>query len=151
VAASRENYQIDFVDVENISGNLTDHLRLTPLRDPNKYKLRDLWIDTKTFDLRKARFVIVRYPGVANWNGNSMTVYFGPALQYWIVMRETWSAGGPHGSHLFDVTTLRVAFPASLPDWLFDQAAYDQRQRGGAQIFSTKYSTPQNRFLEARY
>jgi hypothetical protein len=133
VAASRENYQIDFVAVENVNGNPTDHLRLTPLRDSSKYNLRDLWIDTQTFDLRKARIVVVRYPGRANWDGSSMTVYFGPALQYWIVMHEAWSASGPHGSHSFDVTTLRVAFPPSLPNWIFDQAAYNQRQRAGAQ------------------
>jgi hypothetical protein len=60
-----------------------------------------------------------------------MAVDFGPALQYWIVMHQHWWAAGPVGSHTFDVTILRVAFPPALPDWLFDQTQYDQRQRAG--------------------
>lgn len=141
VAATREDYRIDLVSTENIDGNLTDHLRLTPLRSLPKYNLRDLWIDAQTFDLRRARFLIVRHPEKANWNGSAMTVDFGPALQYWIVMRENWFAGGPYGSHLFDVATLRVAFPPTLPGWIFDQSAYDRRQKAGASDLLDKILT----------
>ncbi|HEY6485025.1 MAG TPA: hypothetical protein VIX83_01415 [Candidatus Cybelea sp.] len=46
-------------------------------------------------------------------------------------MHSNWFAGGPYGSHMFDVMTLRVAFPPTLPDWLFDQSAYDRHQKAG--------------------
>ena len=131
VAATREDYRIELVGTEKIDGHLTGHLRLTPLRDSAKYNLRDLWVDTQSFDLRKARFIIEHYPGYPNWTGAAMNVDFGPALQYWIVMHKNWFAGGPYGSHMFDVTTMRVAFPPALPDWLFDQSAYDRHQKAG--------------------
>lgn len=131
VVAATEDYRIDLVGTEKIDCYLTDHLRLTPLRDSVKYNLRDLWVDTQSFDLRKARLIIEHHPDHPNWNGAAMTVDFGPALQYWIVMHSNWFAGGPYGSHIFDVTTLRVAFPPALPDWLYDQSAYDQRQKAG--------------------
>jgi hypothetical protein len=132
VAATRVDYRIDLVGTERIDGRLTNHLRLTPLGDPLKYNLRDLWSDAETFDLRRARFIIANYPGFSNFTGAAMTVNFGPALQYWIVLHESWTAGSPRGTHSFDVTTLRVAFPPELPDWIFDQSAYDRRQRTGA-------------------
>jgi hypothetical protein len=131
VEATREDYRIDLIDTEKIDGHLTDHLRLTPLGDSVRYNLRDLWVDTQSFDLRKARFIIEHHPGYPNWNGAAMTVDFGPALQYWIVMHSNWFASGPYGSHMFDVTTLRVALPPALPDWLFDQSAYDRHQKAG--------------------
>lgn len=131
VAATRVDYRIDLVGTEKIERHVTYHLRLTPLRDALKYNLRDLWIDSETFDLRSARFVIAGYPGYPNFTGALMTVDFGPALQYWIVMHESWTAPGPWGSHSFEVTTLRVAFPQALPGWIFDQSAYDRRQKAG--------------------
>jgi hypothetical protein len=131
VAATRVDYQIDFVGSEKIDGHLSDHLRLTPLGDATKYNLRDLWVDTQTFDLCRARFIIAHYPGFPNFTGAAMTVDFGPALQYWIVMHESWTAGGPRGTHSFDVTTLRVAVPPMLPDWIFNQSAYDRHQNAG--------------------
>lgn len=133
VAATREDYRIDLVGTDKMDGHPTDHLGLTPLRDSAKYNLRDLWIDTQTFDLRKARFIIEHDASDPEWNGAVMTVSFGPALQYWIVMHENWYAVSTlhGGAHTFDVTTLRVAFPPTLPDWLFDQSAYRRHQNAG--------------------
>jgi hypothetical protein len=131
VAATRVDYRIDLIGTEKIDNHPTDHLRLTPLCDATKYNLRDLWVDAQTFDLRRARFIIAHYPSFPNFTGAPMTVDFGPALQYWIVMHESWTAGGPRGTHSFDVTTQRVAFPPALPDWVFDQSAYDRHQRAG--------------------
>ncbi len=53
VAATREDYRIDLVDTEKIDGHLTDHLRLTTLRDPVTYNMRDLWVDTRATLFRR--------------------------------------------------------------------------------------------------
>ncbi len=44
-------YAIEFAGVERVSDIETYHLRLTPLREPHVNKLRELWADTRTFDV----------------------------------------------------------------------------------------------------
>jgi hypothetical protein len=131
VAATREDYRIDLVGSEMIEGHLTSHLRLTPIRDRPQYNLRDLWVDVQTFDLRKARFVFAQRPDDPMRNGATITVYFGAVLQYWIVTHSDWLLQRPHASQAFSLATLRVAFPPALPDWIFDQSAYDRRRKAG--------------------
>jgi hypothetical protein len=106
---------------------VTDHIHLTPLRDLPKYNLRDLWVDTQTFDLRRARFVFVGRPDDPLRNGATLAVDFGPAQQYWIVRHSKWSTV----RYDYDLTTLRVVAPSTLPDWLFDRSAYDQHRKAG--------------------
>jgi hypothetical protein len=110
-----------------IDSHLTDHIHLTPLRDIPKYNLRDLWVDTKTFDLRRAKFVFFGRPDDPLRNQATIAVDFGPAQKYWIARHSKWST--PRND--FDLTTLRVVTPPTLPDWLFDQAAYDQHRKAG--------------------
>jgi len=55
VSTSARAYRISLVGVEP-DGNARDyHLSLQPVRDPLKYRLRDLWVDTQTYTLRRAR------------------------------------------------------------------------------------------------
>jgi hypothetical protein len=44
-------YEITFAGVERVLETETYHLHLRPLRDPNANKLRELWADTRTFDV----------------------------------------------------------------------------------------------------
>jgi hypothetical protein len=60
-------------------------------------------------------------------NGATITVDFGAAQQYWIVRHSTWSAV----RYDYDLTTLRIVTPPALPDWLFDQSAYERHRRAG--------------------
>lgn len=39
--------------IETLEGGATDHLALTPVRDPRRYRLREMWIDAKTFITKK--------------------------------------------------------------------------------------------------
>jgi hypothetical protein len=43
VATQTREYAIDFIDDETIDGTPVYHLRLTPLRNPKKNRLRELW------------------------------------------------------------------------------------------------------------
>jgi hypothetical protein len=129
VAATREDYRIDLVGTEMVEGHLTEHLRLSPVRNRPQYNLRDLWVDAQTFDLRKARFIFAQRPDDPQRNGATITVYFGAVLQYWIVTHSAWFQ--PFRAQAFDLSSLRVAFPPALPDWIFDQSAYDLKRNSG--------------------
>jgi hypothetical protein len=47
-------YDIRLVDVETIDGESAYHLMLNAVTDVERYRLRELWIDTKTFDTLRA-------------------------------------------------------------------------------------------------
>lgn len=49
------NYSITLVGEEPVDGHADYHLKLQPLRDPGKHRLRDLWADESTYDVDKLR------------------------------------------------------------------------------------------------
>lgn len=55
VTSSAHAYRIALAGIEPDEYGPAYHLTLAPLRDPLKYRLRDLWIDTKTFVTDRAR------------------------------------------------------------------------------------------------
>jgi hypothetical protein len=52
-------------------------------------------------------------------------------LGAWVVTRSLWNYDDPPIRYQYDVQNDEIGLPATLPDWLFDQAAYDQHQRDG--------------------
>ena len=55
VSSSAHVYRISLAGIERYAGGSEYHLTLQPLEDPLKYRLRDLWIDTKTYLTQRAR------------------------------------------------------------------------------------------------
>lgn len=55
VTSSAHAYRIALVGIESEEHGRAYHLSLTPLRDPLKYRLCDLWIDTSTYQTERAR------------------------------------------------------------------------------------------------
>lgn len=53
VYARDRAYDMSLVGTDDIDGSPAYHLSLHPLRDPHRYRLRDLWVDTATFAPRK--------------------------------------------------------------------------------------------------
>lgn len=53
VIARLHLYDITLAGTDNIDGSLAYDLKLRPLRDPHKYRLRELWVDTATYAPRK--------------------------------------------------------------------------------------------------
>lgn len=49
VEARSRAYAISLVGVEDASTRPAYHLHLQPLRDPGRFRLRELWVDTKTY------------------------------------------------------------------------------------------------------
>lgn len=48
VTAIHQHYEMRLLDTEPYASGMAYHLGLRPLDDPGKYRLRELWIDTKT-------------------------------------------------------------------------------------------------------
>jgi hypothetical protein len=131
-AFARPDYAIDLVGIETVDDHSTYHLRLRPLTDPAKHNLRDLWVDVTTYDLWKAHY-IGTYGGYGLYASDGLsqsdvTAYFKPVLKYWIVSHMVWTYD--YKGHIdYDTSTVEIAFPSALPDWLFDADAYAQHQK----------------------
>jgi len=48
VITRERDYLITLIAIEDVAGHTDYHLRLKPLRDPRRFRLRDLWIDSVT-------------------------------------------------------------------------------------------------------
>jgi hypothetical protein len=132
-SSSSPNYAIELVGLEDVNGHETYHLRLRPLHDPQKHNLRDLWIDTQTFNLQKAHYLGLYTPGRGT-SASDVTDFFTSVGSYWLVTHAIWTWTNPFdfrevSVYTFDVQTNAIMFPSSLPDWMFDSRAYDRRQR----------------------
>jgi len=118
--------------VEDVNGHRAYHVQLQPRTDPQHRNLRDLWIDTQTFDLWKAHFVGTYRPfPQAPISPTDVTVYFRNVLGRWVVTRAIWTWDDAPISYNFDITNDEIGLPASLPDWLFDAAEYQRHQNAG--------------------
>ena len=118
--------------VETVNGREAYHLELHPTDRPDVHNLRDLWIDVSTYDLLKVHFVGTYRPvPKAPLSPTEATVYFRGVLGAWVVTRSLWNYDDAPIRYQYDVQNDEIGLPATLPDWLFDQAAYDQHQRDG--------------------
>jgi hypothetical protein len=104
------------------------HLTLTPRRDPKRNRLRELWVDAKTLDLRKL---------VAT---DTLFVQGGPEYPVLFTMEFAMYEGIPvitkiHGvvyggydgdGQTVDYTFKDLVFPQTLPDWYFNAREYAQ-------------------------
>lgn len=132
VAVASLPYSVKLLGVEDIEGNPTYHLQLRPLYDPRTHNLRDLWIDTQTYDLRKAHFTGTYAPTLSDLPSDTdATVYFREILGCWVVTRAIWTYLGKADFFTFDVQNDEIALPATLPDWLFDAGAYRMHETAG--------------------
>lgn len=134
VAYAPPRYAITIVGIETVNGHATYHLHLTPLSDPRRHNLRELWVDTTTFDLWNATFDGTYHPLPGTSDGPStFTSEFKPVGPFWINVHQywTWTDFRTSLSWNFERETFAMMFPDSLPDWVFDQAAYDRHRRAG--------------------
>jgi hypothetical protein len=131
VARAKPNYDVTIAGTEIVAGHSTYHLRLKPQGDQQRHNLRDLWVDATTFDLWKAHFTSTYAPGeLLPKSPTDVTVSFLPIASYWVVAHAQWNWEDLEDGFSFeyDVATLDITFPATLPDWLFDERAYRRRE-----------------------
>lgn len=123
VTAGEYDYQVDSLDVE---GQLV-HLKLTPFRDPDRNRLRELWADKTTYELRrlvatdklydltnKRVFGVIFTATLADVGGHlAVTDLHG-------VVGDGYNDDGRE----VDFHFRDIAYPASLPAWYFDAHTY---------------------------
>ncbi|MGA2760038.1 MAG: hypothetical protein ABSF08_06955 [Candidatus Cybelea sp.] len=134
VAVAKPSYTIDrgSLAVVDVNGRAAYHLELQPKDEPRKHNLRDLWIDRETLDLLKAHFVGTYRPvPQAPVSPTDVTVYFRQVVGCWVVTHALWTYDDPPMSYEFDVQNDEIGLPATLPDWLFDPAAYREHEEAG--------------------
>ncbi len=131
-ARARPVYTVTSSSAETIDGYSTDHLALDPTNDPTRHALRDLWIDTTTYDVRRADYVTTdaNVPGATVY----LTVNFEPVGPYWIA--AGWVAIyhmlGPGAPVYRELHVEKMRFPSELPDWLWDDRGYEAHRRAHA-------------------
>ena len=104
------------------------HLTLVPRREPERNRLRELWVDAKTLELRKLVATDKLFVPGHDPYPVLFTVEFS---MYEGIPVITHIHGVVYGSYDGDGKTVdydfkELVFPASLPDWYFDARDYAQ-------------------------
>lgn len=103
------------------------HLRVMPLRDPRRNRVRELWIDRETYEIRKAivtdRLYMLGGPVLDQIDTVSMGSAFGYPVITSIHARAEFNSSSGDGLEV-DYRFGDISFPASLPDWYFEPWTY---------------------------
>ncbi len=118
-------YNLSFVGVEDYQGHPVYHLALAPLPSVSEkdHPLKDLWVDTSTFEVWKARADASGTQGVLSGEIGG-TAEFEPVNGYWLLSHVTGYGKGHaliiSDSGQYEYYFSGYDFPISLPDWYFD-------------------------------
>ena len=113
VFARDRNYDIVLAGIESVDTHSCFHLELTPLRDPGRYRLRELWIDRSTFATWKLREALnfVRGPGTSvPW-----TVRFADENGAHYIAGESADAPMSYGGEIYTAAHVRFENIRSTP------------------------------------
>ena len=121
VVANDPDYFAESVAVE---GNLL-HLHIRPIRDPQRNRLREIWADKTTYELRKLVATDRLFVGTHVY-GETFTITMGTVEGRPVVTDIHGKAGDGYTGDGVDVDFhfRDITFPASLPAWYFDSHAY---------------------------
>ncbi len=102
------------------------HLSVVPFRDPDRNRLREIYVDKKTLELRKLIATDKLFIGNAEIHPVRFTITMamqdGRPLVTAIHAETTDDYKGD--SHITDYTFTDIKFPSSLPDWYFNAHSY---------------------------
>jgi hypothetical protein len=123
VSANAHVYDIAFTGEESVGGRRSYRLTLRPRLDPDRYPLRELWVDEATFEVAQ---LLYERPYDARHSRVAVLYRFAPvgAGNVWTIVHIEAQAA-VHG--LFSSKTERVEddlrdieFPRSAPSWYFE-------------------------------
>jgi hypothetical protein len=123
------DYRADVVDADA----RTYHLRLTPRRDPDRNRLREIWIDRDGYAVRRFIAADRMYHGDTDaWDPETFDVRLDREGEIPVIrsiearpdLREQpWTYPSDEvGTYRFS----DIAFPPSLPDWYFRPSTYGE-------------------------
>lgn len=102
-------YEITFVGTERVEGYECDHLRLRPLSDPQRFALRELWVDEASGNVVQ---LVYAHDFANGWG--TVSYRFAPqgAGAAWSIVHIEANAPAEHvASDLDD-----ISFPVAMPD-----------------------------------
>lgn len=125
--AGEYDYYVDSVVVE---GNL-DHLTLRPIRDPERNRLREVYVDKTSLELVR----LVTHDRLFDESANKIySALFDIKISMLQGVPIVTSIHGLVGDgydgdgKVVDYAYTNIKFPAALPGWYFDARAYAQHQ-----------------------
>ncbi len=110
------------------------HLKLDPIRDPDRNRLRELWVDPQSYELRKLvatdKLFITggRRPDVY---GVLFTIVMGHVDGHLVVTDIHGIVGDDYegDGKIVDYTFRDIKFPATMPEWYFNPRAYGGHEK----------------------
>ena len=118
-------YNLSLSGVEDYQGRPVYHLSLTPLPSVSEkdHPLKDLWVDTQTFQVWKAHADASGSQGVLSGEIGGIAE-FEPVNGYWLLSHVTGYGKGHaliiSDSGQYEYYFSGYDFPNSLPNWYFD-------------------------------
>lgn len=123
---SEFDYKVESVETEGDEL----HLRITPIRDVERNRLREVFVDKNTLELHKLiatdkLFVTGGGQGTKVYP-TTFTITMGSVQGYPVVINIHGEVGGGYNDDgkLVDFTFTDIKFPSALPDWYFDARTY---------------------------
>jgi hypothetical protein len=123
VVSTTRDYDPALIGIENLAGASVYHLKLVPRFDPRHHPIRDLYVDTTTFDPRRITIEVWASVGPVS-SRPTVTVDFAPVEGTWLIAHAAMDfvlrlaflsyAGSA------EFRTSDISFPAAEPDWMFD-------------------------------
>jgi hypothetical protein len=120
VTVADRSYDVELASEERVGAHWCYHLKLRPLFAPEQHPLRDLWVDTASFEV-----IELAYARRASSDSAEGLVYyrFEPVgdNRLWTIVHieaELPVAGKRPARPSSDLST--IAFPTDAPDWYFD-------------------------------
>jgi hypothetical protein len=100
------------------------HLWLEPKSDADRNRLDEMWVDARTYDLRRARVRDHLYFGISGQSvEDEFDVRFAPGPAG-LPLIASIHGQTRYGQFETDYTFLDVTFPAELPAWYFEPKQY---------------------------
>jgi hypothetical protein len=120
VSVTDRAYSVTLAGIEDLDGVPVYHVRLAPNYAPDSHPLRDLWIDTATFEVRRLTYARQAQSGARSGTVQYRFAQVGPDRIWAIVYIDATlpvtgsaKAANPH-SDLANIT-----FPPDEPEWRF--------------------------------
>jgi hypothetical protein len=104
------------------------HLTVVPRRDPERNRLRQIWVDAKTLELRKVVATDKLFVEGGPVYPVLFTIYFSSLEGIPIITHIHGTVGGGYDGDgaTVDYEYTNISFPKTLPEWYFDPHDYAQ-------------------------